>query len=112
VTTAPIAPAGATIHPRVDRDRGELARWAHTDRPHGRLELSFRVVGNYSTRTPDHAHVRVHTWPGPAEITDPRELRLMAWMLLDAARWLDRNTDHPETTPDAQTSIYDHLETA
>jgi hypothetical protein len=108
MTAAPTPPAGASV--QRCRQEGELARWTHTDRAHGRLELSFRIVGNYTTRIPDHAHVRVHTWPGPAEITDPAELRLMAWMLLDAARWLERNTTPPDVDPDPQLTIRDALQ--
>jgi hypothetical protein len=36
----------------------------------------------------------------------------MAWMLLAAARWLDRHSTSPgPRAPDPQTTIYDHITT-
>jgi hypothetical protein len=114
VTVAPIPPRGAVARPRraLDVERGELARWAHTDQlPH--LELSLRAAGAFGGYHEQLAHARVSTWPGTVTgITDPAELRHMAWMLLGAARWLEAQDREPRTPdPHPQTTIYDHLET-
>jgi hypothetical protein len=112
VTVAPIPPRGVVARPRraLDVERGELARWAHADQlPH--LELSLRAAGEFGGYPAQRAHVRVSTFPQRLDgITDPAELRQMAWTLLGAARWLDRAAGPRGVEPDPQTTIYDHLE--
>jgi hypothetical protein len=112
VTTAPVPPAGAvadfTRH--LDRDRGEVARWRHADTLPA-LELSLRAAGQFGGFPERPATVRVSTFPGPVQgVTDPGELRQMAWMLLDAARWLERQHGRPTAEDDPQQTIYDHIE--
>jgi hypothetical protein len=85
--------------------------WRHADQLPA-LEVTLRAAGAFGGYHEQLAHARVSTFPGTvAGITDPAELRQMAWMLLGAARWLEAQDREPHTTePDPQTTIYDHLE--
>jgi hypothetical protein len=110
--TAPAAPSGSIDVPLrpYDRQRGIVARWRHGDQlPAVEVEL-FAPVDNQPAR------VRVSIVPYPIlldGVTDPAELRRVAWCALRAARWLEREADpRRPAAPDPQTTIYDHLETA
>jgi hypothetical protein len=111
----PTSPAGivALDSRHLQNDRGEVARWRHADvLPY--VEVSLRAAGQHGGYPEQIAHVNVRTGPatcGLDGVTDPRELRQVAWLLLDAARWLERNAHARPAEPDPQTSIYDHLET-
>jgi hypothetical protein len=113
MTVAPIPPRGVVARPTrtLDASRGEIAAWRHADQL-PRLEVTLRAAGAFGGYHEQLAHARVSTFPGTVTgITDPAELRQMAWMLLGAARWLEAQDREPRTTdPDPQTTIYDHLE--
>jgi hypothetical protein len=115
MTVAPIPPRGVVARPRrtLDASRGEVAAWRHADQL-PRLEVTLRAAGAFGGYREQLAHARVSTFPGTvAGITDPAELRQMAWMLLGAARWLERagaNREPRTPDPHPQTTIYDHLE--
>jgi hypothetical protein len=95
---------------RLDTTRGEVARWRHSAALPA-LELRLYAAGEFGGYPEHPALVQVSTWPGPiAGITDPAELRAIAWLVLDAARWLERQTGALPTEPDPQLTIYDHLE--
>jgi hypothetical protein len=114
MTVAPIPPPGAVARPPrgLDASRGEVAVWQHTDQLPA-LQVTLRAAGSFGGYPEQRAHARVSTWPATvAGITDPAELRAMAWTLLAAARWLDRHSTSPgPRTPDPQTTIYDHITT-
>jgi hypothetical protein len=93
--------------------RGELARWAHSDR------VPYLEVTLFPGAGPDRPPaVTVATAPGrfPLEgVTDPTELRRAAWLLLGAARALEHERrraglpdDVPE--PDPQMTVFDYPE--
>jgi hypothetical protein len=115
VTVAPIPPRGVAARPTrtLDASRGEVAVWQHADQLPA-LQVTLRAAGAFGGYPEQRAHARVSTWPGTvAGVTDPDELRQMAWMLLGAARWLERagaNREPRTPDPDPQTTIYDHLE--
>lgn len=113
--TVPSPPSGAVPTPprQLQADRGEIAEWRHADVLPA-LEVSLRAAGRHGGYPDQPANVRVTTFPGPlAGVTDPRELRQCAWLLLAAAAWLERQ--HPAQAapaePDPQTSVYDHVDT-
>jgi hypothetical protein len=96
-------------------DRGEVARWRHTDRLPA-LELSLRAAGKHGGYPEQPAHVLVSPHPVRMEgITDPAELRQIAWCLLAAAAWLERqHPAQPEPAepaePDPQMTVFDFVE--
>lgn len=101
--TGPAAPRGAVAAParRLDHAQGEVARWKHAD------DLPALWLYIYGPARDLPARVKVAIWPGPLTTTDPGDLRQMAWALLAAAAWQERQQDRPPAEPDPQLSIYD-----
>lgn len=113
--SAPRPPTGAIASPprTLQSDHGEIARWAHADVLPS-LEVSLRAAGKHGGYPHQPANVRVSTFPGPLDgITDPRELRQCAWVLLAAATWLERQHPTPDqpADPDPQMTVFDFVET-
>lgn len=98
--TVPAPPSGAVALParHVEHELGRVAVWRHAVGaiPWLEVRLNRATVGDplCKIRPPrDRPTVDVRTGPasfGVDGVTDPEELRQQAWLLLGAARWLER----------------------
>jgi hypothetical protein len=106
----PAPPAGVILTDphRLWPTCGERARWQIGDQLPA-LTFSFRAAGSFGGMPEQPAYVRLSAMPvfRPWGITDPAELRRLAWAALAAATWLERQQPPLDPAPNPQTSIYD-----
>lgn len=101
------SPAGRRAHRPHDRGCPGVIVLRHAD------TLPYLAVRHHEPTDGRPARVDVYTGPAghsPKGVTDPRELRAMAWMLLDAARWLTPTAPAPARVDDPQTTLFDLME--
>lgn len=119
MTAVPSPPAGARVHQALDGR--VVAEWDHGPGP-GALSVRLHAAGPRHLLDPRGRTTTVDAPPtvdvrivphrsGCCGVTDPAELRAMAWLLLAAASWQDRARAAAGLTapvvPDPQLSLLD-----